>query len=358
MIALNLVDSQPTRGILFGVCKRSPKIAVLIALACSFLFVKIAFAADYATVLMYHRFGENKYPSTNIRIEQFDAHLEVLADGNYHVWPLDKIVDHLQQGQNIPDKTIAITIDDAYLSVFTEARPRLNAHDFPYTVFIATQPIDRGHRGYMSWEQIRILQDEGVLLGSQTTTHPHMHLISAAAAENELRLSNERFLAEIGQRPKLFAYPYGEYNLETIDVVKKTGFSAAFGQNSGIIHGYNGFYELPRFAMNEQYGTLERLRLAIDGLPLKVNQIVPENVVLDNSSNPPNYGFTLAPEIANDRQLRCFNSQYGKLDVSILGPRAEVRLPGPFATGRARINCTMPGTGGRWRWFGRQFLIP
>ena len=141
-------------------------------------------------------------------------------------------------------------------------------------------------------------------------------------------------------------------------MVKKAGFDAAFGQNSGIAHGYNGFFELPRFAMNEQYGTIERLQLAIDGLPLKVDQIVPEDVVLDDANNPPNYGFTLAPEIANDRQLRCFNSLYGKLEVNILGPRAEIRLPGPFESGRARINCTMPASDGRWRWFGRQFLIP
>jgi peptidoglycan/xylan/chitin deacetylase (PgdA/CDA1 family) len=355
MITPQLAVPQSASGVTSCVCQHALRTAVL---AFIYFFNSVAFAADYATVLMYHRFGENKYPSTNIQIEQFDAHLEVLANGDYHVWPLDKIVNHLQQGQDLPDKTIAITIDDAYLSVFTKARPRLKARDFPYTVFIATQPIDQGHGGYMSWDQIRILQDEGVFLGSQTATHPHMHLINKKAAQDELRSSNKRFLSEIGRHPKLFAYPYGEYNLETINVVKKAGFAAAFGQNSGIIHGYNGFFELPRFAMNEQYGTVERLLLAIDGLPLKVNQIVPEGVVLDDSSNPPNYGFTLAPEIADDRQLRCFNSRYGKLEVNILGPRAEIRLPGPFEQGRARINCTMPGTNGRWRWFGRQFLIP
>ena len=42
-------------------------------------------AADYATVLMYHRFGEDKYPSTNIRIEQFEAHLNMLANGDYNI---------------------------------------------------------------------------------------------------------------------------------------------------------------------------------------------------------------------------------------------------------------------------------
>ena len=334
------------------------KIKLISMIAVCWMTSSVAFSADYATVLMYHRFGESKYPSTNIRIEQFEAHLNMLSNGDYTVWPLDKIVDHLQQGLNLPDKTVAITIDDAYLSVFTEARPRLAAYNFPYTVFVATQPVDRGQRGYMSWDQIRTLQDEGVQIGSQTRSHPHMHKISIKDAKNELKVSNDRFLIEIGQRPKLFAYPYGEYNLDVIELVKQAGFDSAFGQNSGIAHGYNGFFELPRFAMNEQYGTIDRLQLAINGLPLKVNQIVPEDVVLNDNNNPPNYGFTLAPDIANDRQLRCFNSTYGKLEVNILGPRAEIRLPGPLAQGRARINCTMPGGDGRWRWFGRQFLIP
>ena len=336
----------------------STKIRMIFMIAVWWMSSSVAFAVDYATVLMYHRFGESEYPSTNIRIEQFEAHLNMLGNGDYTVWPLGRIVDHLQQGLNLPDKTVAITIDDAYLSVFTEARPRLKAYNFPYTVFVATQPVDRGQRGYMSWDQIRTLQDEGVQIGSQTRSHPHMHEISINDAKDELTISNERFLKEIGQRPRLFAYPYGEYNLDVIELVKQAGFDSAFGQNSGIAHGYNGFFELPRFAMNEQYGSIDRLQLAINGLPLKVDQIVPEDVVLNDANNPPNYGFTLAPDIANDRQLRCFNSTYGKLEVNILGPRAEIRLPGPFAQGRARINCTMPGGDGRWRWFGRQFLIP
>ena len=50
------------------------------------------------------------------------------------------------------------------------------------------------------------------------------------------------------------------------------------------------------------------------------------------------------------------NSKYGKLDVAIIGRRAEIRLPGPLVGKRARVNCTMPGPDGRWRWFGRPFL--
>ena len=315
-----------------------------------------AYAADHAVVLMYHRFGEADYPTTNIRLEQFDAHLEILASGDYNVMALADIIDRLQDGKSLPDRTVAITIDDAYLSVYTEAWPRLQAYGFPATIFVATQPVDRNRRGYMSWDQLRELQADEYGIGSQTRTHPHMHMITPDQVEKELRISNDRFIAELGIRPDLFAYPYGEYNLAVIERVKAAGFIAGFGQNSGIAHGYNGYFELPRFAMNEKYGAMDRLTLAIDGLPLKANQILPADVMI--AKNPPDFGFTLAPEIATKNQLRCFNTTYDQLQISRLGPRAEVRFPGPLPSGRARVNCTMPGPDGRWRWFGKQFLVP
>jgi len=312
------------------------------------------FAADHATILMYHRFGEDKYPSTNVRLDQFEEHLEILAGGDYTVMSLAEIVEKLQEGTPLPDRTVAITIDDAYLSVYEEAFPRLKARGFPATLFVATRPVDRNLRSYMNWDQLREWQAAGFDIGSQTQTHPHMHRISLEANRQELTVSNERFLAELGMRPTLFAYPYGEYDLDVVNLVKETGFTAAFGQNSGVAHGFNGFFELPRFAMNEQYGNRERLELAINGLPLKVNQIVPEDVFL--TENPPLYGFTLAEDMDQERQLRCFNSKYGKLEVAIIGRRAEIRMPGPLVGKRSRVNCTMPGPEGRWRWFGRQFL--
>ena len=132
-------------------------------------------AADYATILMYHRFGEDRYPSTNVTLEQFEEHLEILASGPYNVMPLDEVVEHLQAGKPLPDRSVAITIDDAYLSVFEEAFPRLKERGFTATLFIATRPVDRNLPGYMDWDQIREWQAAGFSVGSQTQTHPHMH---------------------------------------------------------------------------------------------------------------------------------------------------------------------------------------
>ena len=309
---------------------------------------------DSATVLMYHRFGESRYPSTNISIEQFEAHLAHLAGGNYTVLKLDDIIMRLRAGELLPDRTVAITIDDAYLSVYTEAWPRLTEAGFPFTLFVASSPIDRDLSGYMSWEQIRELQSSGVTIGSQTHTHPHMHRLSDEEVRAEISTSNGRFIEELGLRPELFAYPYGEYSQFVIDAVKNAGFRAAFGQNSGIMHSADDQFQLPRFAFNEAYGTIDRLKLAVDGLPLKVHDLTPEDMVL--TMNPPLYGFTVSEEMSPVSQLRCFSNNHGKLDVTMLGMRAEIRAPGPLTEPRARINCTMPAVDGRWRWFGRQFL--
>jgi peptidoglycan/xylan/chitin deacetylase (PgdA/CDA1 family) len=181
-----------------------------------------------------------------------------------------------------------------------------------------------------------------------------MHRLSDEEVRAEISTSNGRFIEELGLRPELFAYPYGEYSQFVIDAVKDAGFRAAFGQNSGIMHSADDQFQLPRFAFNEAYGTIDRLKLAVDGLPLKVHDLTPEDMVL--TTNPPLYGFTVSEEMSPVSQLRCFSNNHGKLDVTMLGMRAEIRAPGPLTEPRARINCTMPAVDGRWRWFGRQFL--
>jgi len=206
----------------------------------------------------------------------------------------------------------------------------------------------------MSWDMIRELQQNGVTIGSQTHSHPHLHQLTADEVQSEIDLSNQYFLDELGMRPELFAYPFGEYSGFVVDIIQKSGFVAAFGQNSGIMHSQDRFFELPRFAFNENYGTSDRLALAINGLPLKITDLTPEDMVLD--INPPLYGFTLDPEMSPLGQLRCFASGFGKVEVSLIGRRAEIRLPEALKQGRSRINCTMPAEQNRWRWFGRQFL--
>ncbi len=64
---------------------------------------------SHAVVFMYHRFGDDRFPSTNVTLEQFESHLDYLAEQEYRIWPLARIIRHLRCGRDLPDRVIAIT---------------------------------------------------------------------------------------------------------------------------------------------------------------------------------------------------------------------------------------------------------
>lgn len=316
---------------------------------------------SHAVVVMYHRFGEAEYPSTNIRLEQFDAHIKELTGGGYNVIALDELVAALREKRKLPDRTVAITVDDAFTSVYREAWPRLKAAKLPFTVFVATgqiaaQPNDK----YMTWNQIREMHKAGVGFAHHSVTHAHLADQGAARVRDELARATAAFEKELGFRPKIHAYPYGEASAAVIAAAREAGFAAAFGQHSGALHDGSNFYFLPRFALNEAFGTIERFKLVANALPVYATDISPADPFLGKGQpNPPAFGFSIPGGLPYKQRLACYSSQHGKLSLLNLGDlRIEVRLPKAFNPGRGRINCTMPAKGKRWRWFGYQFHTP
>jgi peptidoglycan/xylan/chitin deacetylase (PgdA/CDA1 family) len=313
-----------------------------------------ASAADSAVIFMYHRFGEDSFASTNVPLDQFEAHVQELRSGAYTVLPVPQIVAALREGRPLSDRTIGITIDGAYRSVYAEAFPRLRRAGLPFSLFVATDSLDRSFGNIMTWDQLREMQKAGVTIGGMTASHPHMTDIETVEVRGELARARKRFETELGRAPELFAYPYGEYSLAVRELVMQSGIAAAFGQHSGVIYRGSDFHALPRFALNEAYASIERFRLAANALPLPVRQITPADPLLRD--NPPALGFSVDPDIGDLGQIACFASQQGRTAIERLGTdRLEVRFNQPLPRGRSRINCTMPGPDNRWRWLGIQF---
>lgn len=315
-------------------------------------------ADNGAVVIVYHRFGDSSERSSSIRLEQFEAHIAELVSGGYNVVPIQDIVAALDAERALPERTVGITIDEAVASVYTEAWPRLRAAGLPFTVFASTDPLDNRLAGYMTWDQLReMLAAGGVTVGHRGAARRHMPKRTGAANQAEIAHASTRFRQELGAVPEIFAYPYGEYSLVLRDLVAGAGFAAAFGKQSGAVARTSDRYALPRFALNEAYGEIARFRLVVNSLPLPVTGVIPSDPLVRPHNNPPPYGFTVAQGIDRVASLNCFAGT-NEITVERLGERRiEVRLARPLEPGRARINCTMPGPGGRWRWLGVQFYM-
>ena len=339
--------------------------AALFAVAAAWTFQALAGSpgveadgmGNTAVVFAYDRFGEDQTPSISIRIDQFEAHLDELQDSDYQVLPLPRILEALRTGAPLPARTVAITIDEASRSAFREAWPRLKAAGLPFTLFVATDAIDRGSPAHMSWAEVRQLAAAGVTIGGLGASIQSLVSRPADEVRAELRRMADRLQAETGQRPTLFAYPQGEVSSAVRTIVTEQGFTAAFGQQSGVLHPQADRAALPRFMMNESFGSVDRFRLAANALPLPVTDLTPDDPLL--TVNPPSLGFTVADGVGDLSRLACFAAGQGRTALErVTEDRVEVRIRDPFPPGRMRVNCTLPAPDGRWRWLGMQFVVP
>jgi len=314
-----------------------------------------------AVVFMYHRFGESEYPATSIRLAQFDAQLKWLRRERFHVWPLSRIVEHLIAGKPIPDRTVAITVDDAYLSVYREAFPRLRRYRWPFTVFVSTDAVDEQLPAYMSWDQMREMQRYGASYANHSASHDHLlerHPGDSDAqwrkrVSADIEHAQTRIRAELGGGNHLFAYPYGEFDPELADLVAGLGYTA-FGQESGAIGPYADRRALPRYPMSESYADLEQFATKAVSLPLPVAAVHPWDPVV--AAGPaPRMEIRLADSDAVLAELACYGVKQEVLEIQWLDRtqrRFAVQGSEPVPPGRSRYNCTAPSAAsGRYYWF-------
>jgi len=315
-----------------------------------------------AVILMYHHFGEDRHPSTNVRLEQFEQHLAHLDEAGYQVWPLEKVVKYLRERRPFPGRVVAITIDDAYQSVYTQAFPRLRKRGWPFTVFVSTDGVDRGYRAYMGWEQMREMQAQGASFANHSASHDYLVRRQKNEAEAQWRgrvradieRARQRLQQELGKASALFAYPYGEFDTVLAELVKEMGF-VAFGQQSGAAGFFDDLRALPRFPMAERFADIKDFRQKVASLAWPVSDVQPWSPVLAPGKNPPALFLALEPSDARLGQLGCFVSGQGRVAVQWQGEgrrRFSVQAESPLPVGRSRYNCTAPSRqAGRFYWY-------
>lgn len=324
-------------------------------------------AADHAVVLQYHHVDDQTPQSTSISPQLFRKHLDTLSENDYHVWSLRRIVNDLKAGRELPERCVALTFDDAYRSVFTVAYPLLKQRNWPFTVFVTTDGVDRGHASYMTWAQMREMQRSGAEFEGHSHTHPYMIRMKAneTPAQWEERMwgeilqSNQRINDELGRVSTLFAYPYGEYNLALKRLVVSLGLTGV-GQHSGVVWRGGDFGALPRFPMSGNYAEMAGFKRKIDTMPLPVSNEAPEDPQLAAGETRPTLRLTLEPGAYHADSLACYASGQGRIPVRWIDREKrifECQAERPLPPGRSRYNCTARHTSeNRYFWFSRQWI--
>lgn len=309
-------------------------------------------------VLMYHRFNENKYPSTNIKLADFVEQINLIKKNQFKFVNPNDFDNNLLNEKNT--KKILITVDDGFKSFYDHAWPILKKEEIPFIIFINTREV--GTRGYMNWDQIKeIAKEQFVHIGNHGYSHEYLVDMKNDEIMNDINRATADFKNNIGYNSSFFSYPFGEYSNNLKAIVKNLGFKYAFGQHSGVVDETKDFYELPRFPINENYGKIERFETILKTIPLKYKSIIPEERYLQDANNPPKIVVEFFEDLKNIKLLNCFSNELDEWRTSQLefldNNKIRIRLIGKFTTERGRVNCSLKESDGSWRWLGMQFTI-
>ena len=305
--------------------------------------------------LMYHRFNENEYPSTNIKMSIFHQQMEIIGNLNYKFYNPKSLIKEFDNIKN--EKKILITIDDGFKSFFNEAWPYLKKNKIPFILFVSTEPV--GKNGYMSWEEIKEIDNSDLgHIGHHSHTHKYLIDMDEKEFIKDIEIATKIFKNKLGYSPSIFSYPFGEYSLNMKKYISNN-FKIAFGQHSGVIDVNKDKFELPRFPINEKYGDLKRFKSLINYNPLEYKSLKPEEKKISEKNNPPQLIIDFFNEQKNINNINCYSNDGGdwkKPNLSFKNQKLIINFNEKFLPRRGRINCSL-NDNGEWRWFGTQFTI-
>lgn len=197
-------------------------------------------------ILMYHKisYDDNIY---SIRPELFDGQMQYLAENGFTAISLSQLADGLAGKSALPAKPVVITFDDGYEDNFTTALPILEKYGLRGAVFIAVDKV--GQPGYLSWNQIQVMQAHRTDIGSHTLSHTALTTLSPTQWEQEIKNSKLELEQRLQKPATFLAYPHGKFSPAMFDYLKQVGYTGAFSGITGLNFQDTNLYTLKRISI-------------------------------------------------------------------------------------------------------------
>lgn len=311
---------------------------------------------------VYHRFGDTRYPSTNISAADFEAHLLWLKKNGYVVMSLSDAVTYVKSPG--PSKKVAVlTIDDGYKSFYTNGLPLLKKYNMPATLFINTETV--GSPDFMDWDELKNVANSKIEIGNHTHSHAYFLNLNEAERYDKFRKELEQCQRLIREHldviPKVFSYPYGEFDKRMKSIVEEFGFIAAAAQNSGVLHTGSDFFQIPRFPMSEAFAGINNFEEKARMHALHLSEEKPETFLLDNPR--PLLTLTFSADDLDMRRLQCFVQGDSCLVKIVRQTDTDITLTlqsaSPLHSRRRTLyTLTIPDAAGAWHWYSHLWINP
>jgi peptidoglycan/xylan/chitin deacetylase (PgdA/CDA1 family)/glycosyltransferase involved in cell wall biosynthesis len=208
-------------------------------------------------VIMYHRVIKNVNEAGKhgiyVTCDQFEEHMKYLRNKGFNTVSIDDVIRGTSKGY----KNIIITFDDGYEDNYSNAFPILKKYGFTALIFLTAgldfnkwdcdenEPVVK----FLNQREILEMKQYGIEFGAHTLTHPNLSKLSYDEAYKEITESKKNIEKKTGDDVRVFAYPYGEANNETIDIVKNAGFFCAFATEKGPLGIHEDIFRIRRIAV-------------------------------------------------------------------------------------------------------------
>lgn len=233
--------------------------------------VVLAYPTHGVPILAYHMINDEDPDIYAVSKADFEKQMRFLAEHGYQAISLAQMMDGLNGKIQLPAKPIVITFDDGYIDNYTDALPVMERYGMKGTVFMIAGQV--GEPGFLTWQQLRDMQNRNVEIGSHTVNH--IALSEAASEQRETELVQAKAILEqqLGSKVEFLAYPFGQYDKEIFSVLEHSGYRGACTGKAGLNLENTNPYSLKRINMPKpKLGLFEfRVRLLRAELYGKLN---------------------------------------------------------------------------------------
>ena len=157
---------------------------------------------------------------------------------------------------------VVLTFDDGYLDTLATAAPLIRRYGFGATCYVVSGAVGtynrwdaeylRETKPLMSREQIGEWLTAGMELGSHSCSHARLHEMPRDTAAYEIAESRAALRRMFGVPVEHFAYPFGHFTTETVELVRRAGYLSAVTVLPGVARASDDPLRLPRMMVNGQ----------------------------------------------------------------------------------------------------------